>query len=68
MSVARGPPRDVQDADGAFRSTFLTPEPPPEMLAAELAAPQPPFAILGVADLLPRDLHAAYDAAGGELI
>lgn len=34
----------------------------------ELHAPEPPFTILSVADLVPQDQRVAYAAAGGELL
>jgi len=67
ISVARGPVRDCVDARGVFKSTFSRPDLAREEIAAECAS-APPFAVLTVADLLPHDAVAGYEAAGGDVL
>ena len=49
-----------------FRATFQRPELSEAELAAAVGAPEPPFTLLTVADLLPAELREGYAAAGGE--
>eukprot|EP00667_Euglena_gracilis_P015605 EG_transcript_16237 len=62
LSVARGPPSDVVDAHGEFVQTFRRPRPPAEEYTAALLAPNPPFTIKMVRDLLPGAWLPEYDA------
>ena len=57
ISVARGPPRDMVDANGEFRKTFgtLAPELGPELERAEHA-----FEKKTVAELIADDMRAQY--------
>ena len=49
------------------QSTFSRPDLAREEIAAECAS-APPFAVLTVADLLPHDAVAGYEAAGGDVL
>eukprot|EP00887_Chlorella_sp_A99_P000188 scaffold13.g188.t1 len=68
VSVARGPLDAVVDRWGGFKATFQKASFSEEEWAAVLAAPEPPFALLSVADLVPETLRAAYAAAGGDAL
>ena len=62
-SVARGPPTDIVDALGKFRTTFGEPALPQEVIDKELAQPEPPFELRTVADLIADELRAEYAKA-----
>lgn len=51
-----------------FKATFQQASFTPAEWRAVLAAPEPPFEVLGVADLVPAEHRQAYEAAGGELL
>ncbi|GAB4820177.1 hypothetical protein N2152v2_007223 [Parachlorella kessleri] len=67
VSVARGPLEAVVDAWGGFKGTFQQNPVPEQQLLGALAAPEPPFTLLTVGDLLPVELRPAYAAAGGDV-
>lgn len=60
ISVARGPPEDVVDAFGGFKQTFLKPYLSNQELEEHLAAPEPPFMLQTVEQLLSEDLREDY--------
>jgi 4'-phosphopantetheinyl transferase len=62
ISVARGPPSDVVDANGAFKATFTAPLDSAQ-LAAELARPEPPFVPKRIAELVPELDRSRYEQA-----
>jgi 4'-phosphopantetheinyl transferase len=68
VAVARAPPAVVVDAWGGFRATLARPELGAAELAAELAAPEPPFSMLTIGDLVPLALRAAFEATGGDAL
>jgi len=59
VTVSRGPPEDVVDAQGAFSGTFAK----PFLSAGDFAAAEPAFDVLSVRDLVPEARLADYDAA-----
>lgn len=63
VSVTRGPVTDAQDATGELRSHFRRPNVPAEEMAARLATPPPPFAMLRPRDLLPEERQSEFDAS-----
>eukprot|EP00884_Botryococcus_braunii_P009141 jgi/Botrbrau1/18228/Bobra.53_1s0084.1 len=65
VSVARGPPEDIVDAWKEFTNSLQRREIPDGELQAALQAHNPPFTVLSVCDLLPRDLLAEYEEYGG---
>ncbi|PSC73182.1 L-aminoadipate-semialdehyde dehydrogenase-phosphopantetheinyl transferase-like [Micractinium conductrix] len=67
-AVARAPLAEVVDAWGGFTATFKKTEFGPGEWQEQLAAPEPAFSMLGVADLVPPEQRSAYAAAGGELV
>ena len=70
ITVARGPTEDVTDALGAFTRTWRAPNVGREDDAAWRAvvdAPAPPFSVLTVGDLVPREALDAFERAGGEV-
>jgi len=63
VSVARGPPAEAVDKQGAFRATFTQIELSASRLEAELTRPEPPFQRKAIIDLLPDELSDAYKRA-----
>lgn len=51
----------------AFKATFQKTSFAPGEWQAQLAAAEPPFVMVTVADLVPPEHRAAYEEAGGEL-
>eukprot|EP00241_Pyramimonas_parkeae_P007284 CAMPEP_0114234862 /NCGR_PEP_ID=MMETSP0058-20121206/5934_1 /TAXON_ID=36894 /ORGANISM="Pyramimonas parkeae, CCMP726" /LENGTH=303 /DNA_ID=CAMNT_0001346567 /DNA_START=65 /DNA_END=976 /DNA_ORIENTATION=- len=68
VSVGRGPPCDVIDANGEFSGTFSKPDLSPEEIAEELHAPSPCFSLLTIADLVPPSRLEEFEASGGDVI
>ncbi|PRW32899.1 L-aminoadipate-semialdehyde dehydrogenase-phosphopantetheinyl transferase-like [Chlorella sorokiniana] len=68
VAVARAPLSAVVDAWGGFKATFQKTAFAPGEWQEQLHAPEPPFTMLSVGDLVPQDQRAAYAAAGGELL
>jgi 4'-phosphopantetheinyl transferase len=68
VSVARAPITVIVDAWGGFKATLQLPSVPSQRHEEALAAPEPPFSMLRVADLIPESQHTAYEAAGGDLL
>ena len=69
ITTARGPTEDVTDAFGAFTRTWRAPDAGHEDDAtwrAVVDAPAPPFSLLDVGDLVPRESRDAFRRAGGE--
>ena len=58
------PPALLQGFKATFQRTAFS----EEEWQRELEAPEPPFTLLTVADLLTPDQRAAYEAAGGEVL
>ena len=50
-----------------FKGTFQRNPVPEQQPLGALAAPEPPFTLLTVADLLPAEMRPAYAAAGGDV-
>ncbi|KAL4422721.1 hypothetical protein ABPG75_008918 [Micractinium tetrahymenae] len=67
-AVARAPLSAVVDAWGGFKATFRKPDLSPGEWQQQLAAAEPPFQLLTVADLVPLDQRDTYEAAGGDLL
>jgi 4'-phosphopantetheinyl transferase len=67
VSVARGPTRDVVDANGEFLKTLARMTFTAEEWVDAVDAPSPPFALLTIGDLVPEALRSAYEDAGGEV-
>lgn len=67
VAVGRGPISCIVDAWGGFTSTLQCPSVPEHRHQAALAAPEPPFAMLTVCDMIPNCHKDAYEAAGGEI-
>jgi 4'-phosphopantetheinyl transferase len=68
VSVARAPLNVIVDAWGGFKATFKLPNVPEERHLEALLAPEPPFSMLQVADLISQSRHEEYEAAGGDLL
>jgi hypothetical protein len=51
-----------------FKTTFQRAYVTEEEHAATLAAPEPPFTMLAVSDLLPPGAAAGFEAAGGDVL
>jgi hypothetical protein len=69
ITTARGPTEDVTDAFGAFINTWRAPDAGREDDAtwrAVVDAPAPPFSLIEVGDLVPRECIDAFRRAGGE--
>lgn len=58
----------LSDCAQGFKATFQRTDFAPGEWQEQLHAPEPPFTMLSVADLVPPDQRAAYAAAGGELL
>ena len=67
VTVARGPTRDVVDANGEFLKTLARMAFTAEEWVDAVDAPSPPFALLTIGDLVPEALRSAYEDAGGEV-
>ena len=68
ITTARGPTEDVTDAFGAFINTWRAPDAGREDDAtwrAVVDAPAPPFSLIEVGDLVPRECIYAFRRAGG---
>ena len=61
-------PPPVCHSEQGFTATFKKTEFGPGEWQEQLAAPEPAFSMLGVADLVPPEQRSAYAAAGGELV
>ena len=59
ISVVRGSPKEIVDANGAFRASLAEPL-AKEKLQAEFERPEPPFATKLVSDLLPEASRRKY--------
>ena len=69
ITTARGPTEDVTDAFGAFINTWRAPDAGREDDAtwrAVVDAPAPPYSLIEVGDLVPRECIDAFRRAGGE--
>jgi 4'-phosphopantetheinyl transferase len=68
VSVARAPTSVIVDAWGGFKATLQLPHVPSEQHERALTAPEPPFTMLCVADLIPQSRHREYEAVGGDFM
>ena len=59
ISVARGSPKEIVDANGAFKASLAEPL-AKERLQAEFERPEPPFVTKLVSDLLPEASRRKY--------
>lgn len=70
VSVAMGPPQDVVDSHGVFKSSLThvdDNQPVEEWREQYLMHERPPFEVVTIGDVLPERLKAKYAEAGGEL-
>ena len=68
VSVARAPVTAIVDAWGGFKATLQLSVVPSAQHAAALVAPEPPFTMLLIANLVPEHLLEEYEAAGGDVM
>jgi len=62
VSVARGPPSDVIDANGEFKATFKKANMSASEITEQLNSPWPTFEMVGIGNLLSPSHVAEYDA------
>jgi 4'-phosphopantetheinyl transferase len=71
VSVATGPPQDVVDAHGVFKSTLTQlddDKPAEEWREQYLSYDRPPFELVTIADVMPQRLRRKYEETGGEVL
>ena len=61
VTTARGPPSQIVDAHGGFSATLRRKEFGAGEWQRELGAPSPPFALVGVAELLPSGVRDEFE-------
>ena len=63
MTVSRGPPSEVVDANKEFTRTFQKPNLRANEVQDELDQPEPAFVVLGITDLVPQGQLSGYQRA-----